>query len=121
MTEYILLIPDNEAAWSAKSEDERQAVYRKHTEFHEALATRGHKVTAGAELAPASQARTVKNVDGAVQVTEGPYAESVEQLSGFYLIETSDLDDLVSCVGILADSESGLELRECLGGDGDRP
>lgn len=116
MTEYLLLIPDNEAAWAGRSDAERQAVYAKHTAFHEALATRGHTFVNGAELAPSSQSRTVRSVDGEVQVTDGPYTESVEQLSGFYLIETSDLDDLIACVGILADAESGLELRECLQG-----
>ena len=116
MTEYLLLIPDNEAEWAASSDEDRQAMYAKHTEFHEALATRGHKFVNGAELAPSAQARTIRSVDGEVQVTEGPYSESVEQLSGFYLIESSDLDDLVACVGILAGAESGLELRECLQG-----
>jgi hypothetical protein len=116
MTQYILLIPDSEQDWASRPEAERQAVYAKHQEFAEALAARGHKMVSGAELAPAAQARTVTKVDGAVTVTEGPYAESVEQLSGFYLIESSDVDDLAQCVGILADAESGLELRECLGG-----
>jgi hypothetical protein len=116
MTEYILLIPDNEAAWMAATEEQRQAVYGQHRAFAEALASRGHTLVNGAELAPVAQTRTVRKVDGAISVTEGPYAESVEQLSGYYLIETSDVDDLVDCVGILADAESGLELRECLKG-----
>ncbi len=113
MTEYILLIPDNEAEWMGATEEERQAVYGQHREFAEALAARGHTIVNGAELAPVAQTRTVRKVDGEIQVTEGPYAESVEQLSGFYLIESSDVDDLVDCVGILAAVESGLELREC--------
>lgn len=115
MTQYILLIPDSEQDWASRPEEERQAVYAKHTAFAEALAARGHKIVAGAELAPASQARTVSKVGDAVTVTDGPYAESVEQLSGFYLIDSTDVDDLAQVVGILADAESGLELRECLG------
>lgn len=116
MTEYIVLIPDNESDWAAADEAERQRVYGKHREFAEALAQRGHKVTAGAELAPSAEARTVRRRDGELSVTEGPYAESVEQLSGFYLIESDDLDDLLQCVGILAEGEGGLEVRECRGG-----
>ena len=116
MTQYMLLIPDDEKDWAGKTEDERNAVYARHQEFSEALAARGHAVVHAAELAPPSTARTVRAVDGVVQVTEGPYAESVEQLSGYYVISTEDVDDLVQCVGILADAESGLELRECLGG-----
>lgn len=116
MTEYILLIPGEEAAWEAKDEAERSAVYAQHVAFAEALAQRGHKMVAGAELAPPAQARTVRREDGELRITEGPYAESVEQLSGFYLIESSDLDDLLDCLGILAQAESGLELRECRSG-----
>ncbi|MFC6286002.1 YciI family protein [Nocardioides sp. GCM10027113] len=116
MTEYILLIPDDEEQWAARSEDERQRTYDRHREFAAALAARGHKVTGGAELAPSKEARTVRRRDGALHVTEGPYAEAVEQLSGFYLIESDDLDDLVECVGMLAVDESPLELRACRDG-----
>ena len=49
-------------------------------------------------------------------ITEGPYAEAAEQLSGFYLIETDDLDGLLDTVGILAEGEGALEVRECLSG-----
>ena len=46
-------------------------------------------------------------------MTDGPYAETVEQLSGFYLVETDDLDDLVEVTKILADAEGGIEIRAC--------
>jgi len=114
MTEYIVLIPDNEADWSMADEAEKQRIYGKHQEFAEALAQRGHKITAGAELTHSREARTVRRVDGALQVTDGPYTESVEQLSGFYVVESSDLDDLIECVGILAEGESKLEVRACV-------
>lgn len=119
MTEYIVLIPDNEAAWAAADAEVKQRVYGRHREFAEALAERGHKVTAGAELVPSSQARTVRRGPGGLQVTEGPYAESVEQLSGFYLVESDDLDDLVQCAGILAEAESAIEVRPCVDHSGD--
>ena len=118
MTEYIVLIPDNEAAWAEADEADRQRVYGKHREFAQALAERGHKVTAGAELTPSAQARTVRREGGELRVTEGPYAESVEQLSGFYLVESDDLDDLLECVGILAEGEGALEVRACVDGSG---
>jgi hypothetical protein len=114
MTEYIVLIPDNETAWAAKDEAERQLMYGKHREFAEALAERGHKVTAGAELTPSTQARTVRRQGGELSVTEGPYSESVEQLSGFYVVDSDDLDDLLRCVGILAEGEGALEVRACV-------
>lgn len=113
MTDYIVLIPDNETEWAAKDEAERQLMYGKHREFAAALAERGHEVTAGAELTPSREARTVRREGEELRITEGPYAESVEQLSGFYLIESDDLDDLLECVGILAEGEGGLEVRAC--------
>ena len=118
MTDYIVLIPDNEATWAEADEAERQRVYGKHQEFARALAERGHRVTAGAELAPSAQARTVRRDGDGLRVTEGPYAESVEQLSGFYLVESDDLDDLLACVGILAEGEAGLEVRACVDSSG---
>ena len=121
MTEYIVLIPDNEARWAAADAKEKERVYGLHREFAEALAQRGHKVTGGAELVPSSQARTVRRDGSGLQVTEGPYAESVEQLSGFYVVESDDFDDLVQCAGILVDDESPIEVRACVdhsGGDG---
>ena len=121
MTEYIVLIPDNEARWAEADAQEKERVYGLHREFAEALAQRGHKVTGGAELVPSSQARTVRRDGSGLQVTEGPYAESVEQLSGFYVVESDDFDDLVQCAGILVDDESPIEVRACVdhsGGDG---
>ena len=72
----------------------------------------------GERIRPTSDTRVVRKRGGKVHVTEGPYAESVEQLSGFYLIESDDLDDLLACVGILADEESGLEVRACADSSG---
>jgi hypothetical protein len=121
MTEYIVLIPDNEARWSEADAQEKDRVYGLHREFAEALAERGHKVTGGAELVPSMQARTVRRNASGLQVTQGPYAESVEQLSGFYVVESDDFDDLVQCAGILVDGESAIEVRPCVdhsGGDG---
>ena len=49
-------------------------------------------------------------------VTAGPYAETVEQLTGFYIIDTSDLDDLLEVCKVLGKGESAIEVRECKGG-----
>lgn len=112
MTEYLLLIPSDEAAWERATDEEKQRMYDKHREFGELLAERGHKFLNGAELKPASTAWVVSGAMDDVTVTAGPYAEAVEQLSGFYLIESDDLDDLLGCIGKLAEAEGRLELRE---------
>ena len=49
-----------------------------------------------------------------VSVTDGPFVESVEQLGGFYLVSSNDLDDLVDVCGILADGDGYIEVRTCV-------
>jgi len=114
MTEYVVLIPGNEAAWETASPEDKQAMYAKHMEFAELLAERGHKVMAGAELTHSATARIVSGARDAVTVTEGPYAETAEQLTGFYLIQSDDLDDLLKVVGVLAEGGGQLEVRACV-------
>lgn len=111
MTIYVILLPGDEAPWADATPDERTAVYARHSAFAEALASRGHKITGGAELAHSSTARTVRHTAGGPEVSEGPYAETVEQLSGFYQVESDDLGDLLDCVGILVDGAGGVEVR----------
>ena len=114
MTEYIVLLPGNETEWAKADEADRARVYGQAQEFAAALAERGHKVTGGAELAQSTEAKTVRRSGDSLAITDGPYAETVEQLTGFYLIQSDDLDDLLQCVGILAEGEGGLEVRRCL-------
>jgi len=111
-----VLLPGDEAVWERAAEDERQAVYAKHTEFADALAARGHKVTGGAELTHSREARVVRRGGDGIAITEGPYAETVEQLTGFYLVESDDLDDLLDCVGFLAGADGGVEVRAAVAG-----
>ncbi len=119
MTDYVVLLPGNEDAWAATPEEERQRVYAKHGEFAQALAERGHKVTGGAELRHSREARVVRRGTDGIEVTEGPYAESTEQLTGFYVVSSDDLDDLLQVCGILADGDGPVEVRACAGGSGD--
>jgi hypothetical protein len=117
MTSYIVLLPGDESIWENMTQEDRNAVFAKHTEFSEALAARGHKVTGGAELPHSREARVVRRGPEGLTITEGPYAETVEQLSGFYLVETDNLDDLLDCCGILADEDGAIEVRRMLLGD----
>ena len=112
MTEYVILLPGDEAVWEQTSPQEKAAVYAKHEEFARTLQARGHKVTGGAELSHSRNAKQVsRSTAGDVVITDGPYAESVEQLTGFYLVESDDLDDLLEICGILADAENVVEVR----------
>jgi hypothetical protein len=114
MTEYVVLLPGDESVWAAATEEERAATFARHDEFTKALEARGHTVTGGAELTHSSTARTIRGKGDAITVTDGPYAEAVEQLSGFYLVRTDDLDDLVEVAKILADADGGIEIRACV-------
>jgi hypothetical protein len=114
MTEYAILLPGNEAQWENATPEHRAAMYAKHGEFAAKLAERGHKVTGGAELGHSREAVVVRNGDGGVAVNEGPYAETVEQLTGFYLVESDDLDDLLQVAAMLAGPEGGVEVRACV-------
>lgn len=119
MTEYAVLLPGNESVWEQATAEQRVAVYAKHEEFARELAKRGHKVTGGAELTHSRTARVVRHgADGRLAVTEGPFAETVEQLTGFYLVESDDLDDLIDVCGILATAE-GIEIRAVVHHEGD--
>jgi hypothetical protein len=103
MTQYVILLPGDEAAWEKATEAERTAVYDKHRRFAELLHERGHTILGGAELTHSRQALVVRGDLDAVSVSEGPYAETVEQLTGFYEVESDDLDDLLKVCGLLAD------------------
>jgi len=117
MREYVVLLPGDEAVWAAATEDQRQATYAKHHEFAKLLEERGHRVSGGAELAPSTAARVLRtDADGNQTITEGPYSEAVEQLTGFYVIETSNPEDLLEVCKVLGEREGVIEVRECKGG-----
>jgi len=93
--QYLLLIYGNEGEWQAapKSEvDQRMAAYRAYTE---AMQKTGVMV-GGNRLQPVASATRVRIADGKTSVLNGPYAETKEQLGGYYLIEAPDLDAALS-------------------------
>jgi|SRR5688572_17766643 hypothetical protein len=121
MTEYAILLPGDESVWENMSDEEQATTYARHEEFSKALEARGHKVTGGAELTHSRTARTLRRAGDQISVTDGPFAETVEQLSGFYLVESDDLDDLVEVTKILADADGGIEIRACIDHSGEAP
>ncbi|WP_435770983.1 YciI family protein [Nocardioides sp. SYSU DS0651] len=121
MTTYVVLLPGDESVWERATAEEQAAVFARHEEFSRALAELAHTVTGGAEL---THSRTTKQVArdsaGAVLVTDGPFAETVEQLSGFYVVESDDLDDLLEVSAILADPGGApVEVRAAVDHDTD--
>jgi hypothetical protein len=117
MTEYVVLLPGDESQWDATPEADKEATYAVHRRFAQALEERGHKVTGGSELASSREAKVLRtDAEGNHTVTDGPYAETVEQLTGFYIIESEDLDDLIDVCKILGRGESAIEIRAAVGG-----
>ncbi len=90
---YALLIYGNEKLWEARDEEELRANHERHARYMELLRSR-NAMAGGEELTRSSTATTVRNGD-AGSVTDGPYAETAEQLGGFYLIEAADLDEAI--------------------------
>ena len=111
MTQYAVLLPGDERAWASATEQQKAEMYAKHGEFARLLGERGHKITGGSELTHSREAKLVRNGADGVVVTDGPYAETVEQLTGFYVVDTDDLDDLLQVVGVLAGVEGAIEVR----------
>ncbi|MBO3095336.1 YciI family protein [Cellulomonas dongxiuzhuiae] len=89
-----------------------EAAYDAHGAFAAACAAQGHEIVGGEELASPSQARLLHVRADSPEVTDGPYAETTEQLGGFYLVRTSDPDGLLRLAAPLVMDDGGtLELR----------
>ncbi|USQ76916.1 YciI family protein [Ornithinimicrobium cryptoxanthini] len=93
----VLLMADgDEKAWDQQTPEEQAAVMQRFGAFDEACAAReGVSILAGEALQDGDAAATVRTRDGQLSVTDGPFAEAVEQLGGFYLIEVPDRNVLV--------------------------
>ncbi|MGW6128569.1 YciI family protein [Cellulomonas sp. NPDC055163] len=113
-TEYTVLLHGNEAVWVAMDAERAATIDRQHEDFTRACAERGHRITSGKELRRATTSTLVRIPEGQTRhvVTEGPYSETVEQLGGFYVIETEDPADLVELVaGLVFPGDGTVELR----------
>ena len=93
--QYMLLIFGNEAGMQAASKAEMGQMMAAYGAYTEAMKKAGIMV-AGDRLQPSAAATTVRVADGKTKVLNGPYAETKEQLGGYYIIEAPDLDAALS-------------------------
>jgi hypothetical protein len=108
---YMLLIYHDEPSWNAISEAERQQVYIEYRKLRTELQSSGKFVT-GSQLQPISTATTVRVRDGKELVTDGPFAETHEQLGGYFLIEAQNLDEATSIAARIPSARTGsIEVR----------
>ena len=103
MKYLVLLIGDGaEKPWAEQSEGEQMAAMARVGEFDRACQEReGVELLAGEALSDSGDATVMRTTGGRVQLTDGPYAEVIEGMGGFYLLEAPDLDVLVELLKLL--------------------
>ncbi len=105
---YLLLIYTDENAWT---DSEREHCYAESTELTHDLHARGQYLGAS-PLQPVATATSVRVRDGKRLVTDGPFAETHEQLGGYFLIEAADLNEAISIAGRIPGARKGtVEVR----------
>jgi hypothetical protein len=109
--QYLLLIYGVEANWAKISAQEQEIMYQEFGKLTQDLTEAG-KFRAGSQLAPTASATTVRVRDGKRVTTDGPFAETKEQLGGYYLIEANDLDEAIAVAGRIPIARIGsIEVR----------
>jgi len=108
---YMLLIYQDEQVWNGRTEPERQQIYEEYRQLIEELKSKG-KYLAGDQLQPAITASTVRVRDGKQMITDGPFAETREQLGGFFLIDARDVDEAKRIAAQIPSARMGsIEIR----------
>jgi hypothetical protein len=108
---YLLLIYHDEGAFNALTEAERQQMYGGYRKLRERLISRG-KFVDGSQLQATATAASVRVRDGNNLVTDGPFAETHEQLGGYFLIDVESVDDAVAVAKQIPSAGTGtVEVR----------
>ncbi|MEO9167110.1 MAG: YciI family protein [Aestuariivirga sp.] len=109
--QYMLAIFADEKGWAKLSRAQQVQGTAAYSAYTEALVKSGAMV-AGERLRPTSTASTVKVTDGKTKVLDGPYAESKEQLAGYYIIKAKDLDEAIAWAAKCPGAHNGtMEVR----------
>lgn len=109
--QYLLLIYDDESRWMNMPPEALKAMYDDYGAFSASVEAAG-AMRGGAELQPISSATTVRVRNGKVQTTDGPFAETKEQLGGYYLIDVPDLDAALAWAAKIPSARGGsIEVR----------
>jgi hypothetical protein len=109
--QYLLMIYANEAEYAKVDPATLQKVYEEYGAFTQGIVKSGN-FKAGDRLQPVSTATTVRVRDGKTLTTDGPFAETREQLGGYYLIEAKDLDAALAIAARIPGARYGsIEVR----------
>ena len=109
--QYILLIYENEAEAKGRNKEESQRIWGEYMAFTGSVKESGH-MRAGEPLESTATATTVRVKAGKTVRTDGPFAETREQLGGFYIVEAKDLDEAVGIAARIPTAKYGsVEVR----------
>jgi hypothetical protein len=109
--QYLLLIYENEKNWQNLAEKARNEAMAEYMQFTQDIQKSKHML-GGNALQPTNSATTVRLRDGKRLSTDGPFAETKEQLGGYYLIEARDLDDALKVAARIPSAKWGsIEVR----------
>jgi hypothetical protein len=108
---YMLLIYHDERVWDRHTEAEHEQIYGEYRQLIQKLQSSGQYLM-GDQLQPTATASTVRVREGKQMVTDGPFAETREQIGGFFMIEVNDLDEATSVAGQIPSARMGsVEIR----------
>ena len=108
---YLCLIYDDEKAFDMMPKDRVDKMMGEYRAFGDSITKSGHYV-GGDQLQPTNTATIVRSRNGKVSTTDGPFAETKEQLGGYYLIEAKDLNDAIQVASRIPSARSGsIEVR----------
>ena len=108
---YMAIIFNDESLYANATPEDIGAIFAAHGEFGEAAGKAG-VMLGGDGLQPVATATTVRVRDGERLLTDGPYAETKEQLGGFYMLECKDLDEALAWAARIPEAKTGaIEVR----------
>jgi hypothetical protein len=109
--QYLLLIYTNEAEMAGRTASAIASMTAEYTDFTKGIIKAG-QFKAGDRLKPTSSATTVRVRNGQMAATDGPFAETREQLGGYYLVEAKNLDEAIAIAARIPGAKHGsIEVR----------
>ena len=105
--QYLMLIYSQEAQFASMTPQDMAAMSAEFGKYTEEI-TKAGKYRGGNRLAPTASATTVRVRDGKRVTTDGPFAETKEQLGGYYLIDAKDLDEAIALAAKIPSARFGL-------------
>ncbi|HEU5234159.1 MAG TPA: YciI family protein [Terriglobales bacterium] len=112
--EYLLLIYHSEIEWTQRSADDQEDIYQEYRQLIHELRKNGQLIR-GDQLKPSASSVTVRLREGNAATTDGPFAETKEQLGGYFLLRVNTRDEAVRIARRIPSARTGsIEVREII-------